>query len=113
MCVQGKDKLQDAFYIFQELIDKFGATANLLVSKAVTQIAKGNYKEAEESVQQAEEKDAASAAVLINQFFLGSALRKSDEVLNRSLTQLKLEHADVQWVRDYVEHEQLLDNWED
>ncbi|KAI6205353.1 hypothetical protein M3Y94_00782500 [Aphelenchoides besseyi] len=109
----GKEKLHDAFYIFQELIDKYGATANLLISQAATMVMQGKNTEAESLVAQAEDRDGAGAAVLINQYFINSVLQKPNEVLARTLKQLKLEHPDDDWVRDYVEHEQIMDSWVD
>lgn len=41
---------------------------------------RGKSSEAEALISQAEEKDGTSAAVLINQYFVYSALQKSDEV---------------------------------
>jgi coatomer protein complex subunit epsilon len=109
----GKEKLQDAFYIYQELIDKYGATSNLLISQATTLIMRGKNQEAEALISQAEERDGASAAVLINQYYVYSSLRKSDEILNRTLKQLKLEYPDDDFVKDYVEQERVLDGWVD
>ncbi|CAD5234650.1 unnamed protein product [Bursaphelenchus xylophilus] len=105
----GKEKLQDAFYIYQEMIDKFGATADLLVSQSAVKILKNEIPEAENLLQLAEEKDSGSAAVLINQFLVSSVLHKNDDVLSRILTQLKAEHSDLAWVKSYLEKEQLFD----
>lgn len=42
----GKEKLKDSFYIYQEMIDKYGATPYLLVSQAACQIQQQKYEEA-------------------------------------------------------------------
>ena len=47
MIIQGKDKIKDAFYIYQEMIDKYGATPSLLVSQASCLIQQQKYEEAE------------------------------------------------------------------
>jgi hypothetical protein len=65
------------------LIDKYGATSNLLLSQATTLIMRGKNSEAEALISQAEEKDGASPAILINQYFVYSALQKPDEVIFR------------------------------
>lgn len=41
---------------------------------------RGKHSEAEALISQAEERDGASAAVLINQYFVYAALQKPDEV---------------------------------
>jgi len=111
----GKEKLQDAFYIFQELIDKYGATGSLYASQAASLIMQGKYKEAEALIAEAEERGGSesSLAVLINQYAVSAALEKPPEVLARTLKQLKLEHGDCDWVKGYIEHENILDEWVD
>lgn len=44
---------------------------------------RGKNSEAEALISQAEEKDGASPAILINQYFVYSALQKPDEVIFR------------------------------
>lgn len=45
--LQGKDKLKDVFYAYQEMIDKYGATPLLLVAQSSTLIQQQKYQEAE------------------------------------------------------------------
>ncbi|CAD5229195.1 unnamed protein product [Bursaphelenchus okinawaensis] len=108
----GKEKLQDAFYIYQEMIDKFGATSDLLISQSAVRIMKKEIPEAENCIQLAEEKDSSAPGVLINQFLINSLQHKSDDILNRSLTQLKAEHSNLAWVKSYIEKEQQFDELE-
>lgn len=50
-CLQGKEKLQDAFYIYQEMMDKYGQTPMLLAAQAGTLILQHKYEQAEELLQ--------------------------------------------------------------
>lgn len=43
----GGDKSQDAFYIYQELIETFGMTSRLLVGQAISYINMAKFQEAE------------------------------------------------------------------
>ncbi|KHJ85875.1 DNA/RNA non-specific endonuclease, partial [Oesophagostomum dentatum] len=42
----GKDKLKDAYYIFQEMMDKYGQSPQLLVAQSAVLILQGKYKDA-------------------------------------------------------------------
>ena len=53
----GGDKIQEAYYIYQEMIDKLGSTSTLLNGQAVTFLAQGKYSEAEAALNEAMEKD--------------------------------------------------------
>lgn len=47
----GREKIKDAFYIYQEMIDKYGSYPPLLVSKASCLILQAKYEEAESDLQ--------------------------------------------------------------
>lgn len=87
---QGGEKLQEAYYIFQELTDKFGVTALLLNSQSVCYIGQGDYKKAEITLQDALEKDSNDIDSLVNSLFISGHMKVSADVSNcfkSSLTQ--------------------------
>jgi len=102
----GGDKIQDAYYIYQELIDKHGATPLLLNGQVASYIGQEKFEEAEAALQEATEKDPNNVDTLINLIVLSQQTGKPTEVCNRYMTQLKDDHPHHPFVRCYLQKEQ-------
>ena len=85
----GGEKLQDAYFIFQELREKFGSTPLLLNGQASCLIAQGKYLEAESLIQETIDKDPNYTEAIINQMMLAQLAGKPVELINRYINQLK------------------------
>ncbi|VDD93669.1 unnamed protein product [Enterobius vermicularis] len=131
----GKDKLKDAFYIYQEMIDKYGATPLLLVAQSSCLMQQEKYDEAEKLLLDAQQRDANYAEALINLVVVTQFLGKPPEaqkdidnallnkllncfkfcclparnVTNRYIKQLKEDHADHPWTKDFLAKEKLFE----
>lgn len=86
--LSGGDKLQEAYYTFQELADKNATTALLLNGQATCYIGQGKYEEADLALQEALEKDSNNTDTLVNLVVLSQLSGKAPEVCNRYLSQL-------------------------
>ncbi len=49
--MQGREKLQDAFYIYQEMIDKYGGSSLLLVAQSACLVLQQKYEQADAVLQ--------------------------------------------------------------
>ena len=58
---QGGEKLQEAYYILQELAEKFGHTVQLLNALAVYHMLAGKYDEAQRLLNELDDQDSLEA----------------------------------------------------
>lgn len=105
----GGDKLQEAYYTFEELADKHAATPSLLNGQATCLIGQGKYEEAEAKLQEALEKDSNNTETLINMTVLSHLTGKPIEVCNRFLNQLNDSTAAIPFVQELQSKENEYD----
>lgn len=110
---QGGEKLQDAYYIFQDFCDKFIATNLLLNGQAVCFIGQEKYEEADGALRQSLEKDPNNLDTLINLVVLAQNYnttgKSTEDIINRYLSQIKDLHPACQLAIDLERKEQDFD----
>ncbi|XP_055711779.1 coatomer subunit epsilon [Phlebotomus papatasi] len=101
----GGEKLQDAFYIFQEFSDKYSPTVPLLNGQAVCLIGQEKYEEAESTLREALNRDPNNYDTLINLMALAQQQETGWEIPQRYLTQLRENYRDSTFIREYTKKE--------
>jgi len=104
----GGDKAQEAYYIFQELMDKTQSSPNLLNGAAAAHIGQGKWEEADGAVKEAAEKDPNFAETLINQVMVSTQTGAND-IARRTLATLKASCPSHPYVLDLAAKEADMD----
>jgi len=82
-------KAQEASYIYDELIDKYGASAVLLNGLAAAKMHLNQFEESESSLQEALNKSPSDPDSLANLITVSYHLQRPQNVINRYVSQLK------------------------
>ena len=107
---KGGEKACQAGYIFDELIDKHGATAILLCGQAVSMMVQGQFAEAEPLLLMALEKSPNDKNTLIDLTVCYRHLHKSSEAIGRKMKQIQsLGGASHSWVTNLQLQEAAFD----
>lgn len=95
----GGARAQEAAYVFQELIDKFGASTLLQNGLATAYLGMGRFEEADKLLVDASTKGGAGDPdTLVNQVCCAQHLRKPAEISARYVKQLRRASPDHPWV---------------
>lgn len=97
----GGEKLQDAYYVFQDFADKFQPSLQLLNSQAVCNIGLQKYEDADVVLQDCLERNPNDYDTLANLVTLTQHTEKSHDLLNRHLTNLKESHGNSPLIQEY------------
>lgn len=107
---KGGDGVQDAVYIYQDLLERHGATDQILNGMALCAIAKGKPEEAERSLQEALVKNPNCVNTLINVIACAKYRNKPAELVARYFEQLGRVAPGNAWLKEYLAKEQEFDN---
>jgi len=100
--------VQTAYYVYQELADKFEPTPILLNGQAVCFLLQGKPEQAEDVLQKALDKDSGHPETLINLSIVSQFLGAKDSA-KRYISQVKDSHPDHPYVLRLQEKEKIFD----
>lgn len=106
---KGGGAAEEAVYIFQDLLERHGATEMILNGMAVCAVARGKAEEAERSLQEALVKNPNCVNTLINAIACAKYRNKPQELVKRYFEQMKRVAPENGWLRDYVAKEEEFD----
>jgi len=110
----GGDKASEAFYLQQELIDKFGPSVPVLNSMAACQMQQKKFTEAFALLKQARDmclqaKEKVSSETLINSIVCLQHLRKSNDIIQKVIGELRQTSPTHPWLKRYADMESIFD----
>lgn len=105
----GGEKSQDAYYTFQDMADKTKSTSILLNGMATAYLCQAKQDEADGTISEALTVDDNCPETLVNAIKNRFLAGKGVESGARFLSELKSNHADHKYMRDYNEKEELFD----
>lgn len=105
----GGEKLQDAYYVFQDFADKFSSSIQLLNSQAVCNIGLGKYSDAVDVLRDCLERNSNDYDTLVNLVAVTQHTEKNSEGQQRYLSTLKDSHPQSPLVQDLVKKETEFD----
>lgn len=108
---KGGDGIQEAFYVFEELSQKYGETPLLLNGQASACIMQGKYEDADALLQSADALDSSNPDTLINSAVCAGFMGKTIEIAQRSLINLTDQHPNHPISIDLSEREDEFDEF--
>lgn len=102
---KGGENVQEAVYIYQDLLERHGATDSILNGMAVCHMAMGKADESERVLKEALTKNPNCASTLINVICSSKYKNKPAELVSRYFAQLQLVAPSNVWLLDYKQKE--------
>lgn len=106
---KGEDSVQEALYIYQDLLERHGATDQILNGMAVCHLALGKPDESERVLKEALTKNPSCELSLVNVICSSQHKNKPAELVNRYFTQLSNVAPSNTWLKDYKGKESEFD----
>lgn len=107
---KGGEGVQEAVYIYQDLLERHGATDSVLNGMAVCHLAMGKADESERVLKEALTKNPNCATTLINVICSSKYKNKPAELVARYFAQLQLVAPTNAWLLDYKQKETEFDH---